>query len=256
LCIFFTQFGDEVQSLGDQQLLGQRLREIALVAKELARQAFHEFGKRMPIIDVAWSEAKGQDLALVIDDQVQLEAIESADRGLATCGSSLKDPMLMDASVVADGKRGGVDKANTTTAAQLRMQIGHQWYQQGRHQLDEALVAHQGRKLAVQMTLDIFGVVGFERAVVRLLEQDHNGHHFAGMHLRLTQTLSLTLHEQGRVPGRSKLLPEIVYGTKDFEYTHNGTSWRYTLGFFFADLTRNGSLTRTHINLRPSHPYR
>jgi hypothetical protein len=33
----------------------------------------------MPIIDVARCEAKGQQLALIVDDQVQLEAKEPAD---------------------------------------------------------------------------------------------------------------------------------------------------------------------------------
>lgn len=32
----FTQLGDEVQTVGDQQLLGEWLREIAFIAKELA----------------------------------------------------------------------------------------------------------------------------------------------------------------------------------------------------------------------------
>ena len=63
------------------------------------------------------------------------------------------------------------------------------------------------------MTLDILEGVGFERAVVRLLEEDHNGHRFARLHLCLTQTLALSFREQGRVPRRRKLLPEIVYGT-------------------------------------------
>ena len=90
----FAQFRDEVQSVGHQQLLGQRLGEIAFIAKEFAHQTCGELGNRMPIIDVARCEAKGQQLALVVDDQVQLEAVKPADRGLATSGSTGKDPML------------------------------------------------------------------------------------------------------------------------------------------------------------------
>jgi len=37
-----------------------------------------------------------------IDDQVQFEAEEPDDRGLATSGSPGKDPMLMDAWIAAD----------------------------------------------------------------------------------------------------------------------------------------------------------
>ena len=45
----------------------------------------------MPIIDIASSQAERQDLALIIDDQVELEAIEPADRGLATSSTAVKD---------------------------------------------------------------------------------------------------------------------------------------------------------------------
>jgi hypothetical protein len=57
------------------------------------------------------------------------------------------------------------------------------------------------------------------------MEEDHERHQFARMHLRRAQALSLTRHEQGAVPVRRKLLPEIVYGTKQVESTHSGTSW-------------------------------
>ena len=66
----------------------------------------------------------------------------------------------MDAGVVADRKRGGVDKADTCTVAKLRVQIGHQGHQHRGHQLHEALIAHQGRELAVQMTLHVLCVIG------------------------------------------------------------------------------------------------
>src|SRR5256885_4237280 len=107
------------------------------------------------------------------------------------CGSSSKNTVLMDAGVVADRKRGGVDKADTCTVAKLRVQIGHQWHQHGGHQLHEALIAHQGRKLAVQVTLNILRVIGFEGAVMGLLEQDEDGHDFTGIQLGRTQALSL-----------------------------------------------------------------
>ena len=65
----------------------------------------------MAIIDVARRQGKGQQLSLVIDDQVELEAIEPADRRLAACCASGKDLMLVDACNVADRKLGGVDEA-------------------------------------------------------------------------------------------------------------------------------------------------
>ena len=177
----------------------------------------------MPIIDVARGQAERQELALIIDDQVELEAIEPADRGLATSSTAVKDAMGVDASVVTDGKGGGVDKADAATLTQLGMQIGHQRNQDSGHQLDKARVAHQDRKLTAQMTVDIFGIVGFEGAVVRLVEQDENGHDFTGMHVGQTDALALPRCQQIVVPAWGKLLPKIVYGTKEFEYTHRWT---------------------------------
>jgi hypothetical protein len=70
------------------------------------------------------------------------------------------------------------------------------------------------------MTLDVFGVIGFKRAIVRLMKQDEDGHDLAGMQLGWPQALALSSCQQVLMPTRRKLLPEIVYGTKEFEYTH------------------------------------
>ncbi len=77
----FAQLGDEVKSLCDQQVQGQGLGEITFIAKELACKSCGQLRNRVLIIDVAWGQAKGQLLPLIIDDQVQLEAVEPADRG-------------------------------------------------------------------------------------------------------------------------------------------------------------------------------
>jgi hypothetical protein len=99
---FFAQLGDEAKSLGDQELLRQRLREITLITIEAPKEPAGEFRNRAPIIDIAGSQTEGQQVALGISDQVQLEAIEPADRSLPACSTSLKDAVLMDAGVVAD----------------------------------------------------------------------------------------------------------------------------------------------------------
>jgi len=55
------------------------LRDIAAISEEVANQASAQFGNRLTIIDVAWGEMKGQPLSLVVDNQVQPEAIEPID---------------------------------------------------------------------------------------------------------------------------------------------------------------------------------
>jgi hypothetical protein len=61
----------------------------------------------VPIIDIAWGEAKGQEFTLIVDNQVQLEAVEPAHGSLATGGAPGKDAVLVDAGIVTDGKRAG-----------------------------------------------------------------------------------------------------------------------------------------------------
>jgi hypothetical protein len=122
-----AQFGDEMKPLGDQELLGERLGKVAFVCKEVAEELLDQLGNGSSIINVARRQAKGQQLSLVIDDQVQLEAIKPADRVLAACRPSGKHPMLVNAGVVADGKRSGVDQADPAAAAQLGVEVGLCW---------------------------------------------------------------------------------------------------------------------------------
>ena len=52
------------------------------------------------------------------------------------------------------------------------------------------------------------------------MEEDQDGHDLAGMQLGRTSALALSRGQQTLLPLGGKLLPEIIYGTKQFEYTH------------------------------------
>jgi hypothetical protein len=66
-----------------------------------------------------------EKLALVIDDQMQLEAEEPAHRGFATSGWCSKDWVLKDTWVLAVSKRDGVDEADVHAATKRGIQISH-----------------------------------------------------------------------------------------------------------------------------------
>jgi hypothetical protein len=138
-----VQLGDQAQAQGDEKVSGQGLRDAALVSKELAEQAAHQTRHRAPIIDVARRKAEGQQLAAIADDQMQLEAIEPADRGLATGGVDGEYVMLADARIAADGLRRRIDEADAGARPKLSMQLDTQWYQHAGDELDEARVAHE-----------------------------------------------------------------------------------------------------------------
>ena len=54
---------------------GERSRHIAPICKQLAAQAFDQICNRLAVITVAWRQTTSQQLALVVDGQVQLEAV-------------------------------------------------------------------------------------------------------------------------------------------------------------------------------------
>jgi hypothetical protein len=85
--------------------------------------------------------------------------------------------VLVDARIATHRQGGGVDEADPRTAAQLRVQVGHQGNQQRWHHLDEALITKPRGKLTTQVALDILRVIGFECPVMGLMEQDHDRHH-------------------------------------------------------------------------------
>ena len=70
----------------------------------------------MAIIDVAGGELPGQQFAVMIDDQMQLEAEEPANRVLAPLRQPSKDAVLMDARILADGNRSRIHKADAGTS--------------------------------------------------------------------------------------------------------------------------------------------
>lgn len=103
--------GDEPHSVLEEELFGQWLGDVALVADELAEQPPDEARDRLAVVHVTGRQAEGEQFAALVDDQMELEAVEPADRGLTPTRVHRKDAVLVNAGVVADGQSGGVHKA-------------------------------------------------------------------------------------------------------------------------------------------------
>lgn len=75
-----AQFGDEAQSVGEQEAFGERRGDIALVAKELAEELAEETPRQAghwpSVVGIAGSETEREQLAAIIDDQMQFEAVK------------------------------------------------------------------------------------------------------------------------------------------------------------------------------------
>src|SRR5512135_2137944 len=86
----FAQPGDELEALFKEQS-SQGSRDIAAIPKQLAPQTFDQSWNRLTVINIAGSQTTGQQIAAVVDRQVQFKAVKPAHQSLATPGISCKD---------------------------------------------------------------------------------------------------------------------------------------------------------------------
>ena len=89
-----------------EALFKERLGEIAAVADQLPSQFFGHLWDRFAVIGVAGRALNRQQFTLVIDNQMEFEALEPSHAALAAPSHLGKDPMAANAPVVADGQRG------------------------------------------------------------------------------------------------------------------------------------------------------
>jgi hypothetical protein len=136
-------FGDEVYAVMHQQVLRERLGDIALVAEEFAKEPSYQARHGPTVVHVARRETNGEQLAPVIDDQMQLEPIEPAQGCFAASRIGAKDAMGVDAWCAADAQTGGIHEADARTGAELCVHIERQRQQDARQQIDEAGIADQ-----------------------------------------------------------------------------------------------------------------
>ena len=97
--------GDEMQTAPPKRL-EQLFVDIAFVGKSLAREVLCYIVHHGPVVCVARGDFQGHDLAIVIDDEVQLEAEKPPHAGLAAGSQAIEDLMAVDAAIVADGELG------------------------------------------------------------------------------------------------------------------------------------------------------
>jgi len=66
-------FGDEAQFVGDQEALGERRGDIALVPKEVSEEAAHLAGRGAAVVGGARGEAQREQIAAIVDHQMALK---------------------------------------------------------------------------------------------------------------------------------------------------------------------------------------
>jgi hypothetical protein len=121
---------------------------------------------RTTVIAVAWGQLTGEDLATIIDDQMELEPVEPVHRIFATLGQARKDTMRFDAAVVTNYWPGRNNKREAVTLTAARLQIGRKRYQDSGYQIDKTGITGHPRKLRPQVGQDVFGVECLEIPIV------------------------------------------------------------------------------------------
>ena len=108
---------------------------------------------------------------------MQLEAKEPTHARFPPSGISRKDTVLTDSFGVTHYQRSRVDEADTRASSIPALHIGKPRNHHLRYQCYKARVTHQARKFAGEMHLNVLGVIGFERPLVRLVKMNEHGHH-------------------------------------------------------------------------------
>lgn len=96
-----TALGDQLHALCKEKFK-QGLGDVALVPIDLAKEATQQLRHGLAIIDVSRRESHAQNLTLIVEDEVELEAKEPSSAALASLCLALEDLVLMDSSIVAD----------------------------------------------------------------------------------------------------------------------------------------------------------
>jgi len=135
------------------------------------------------VIHIAGCEIEGQNLTLVIDNEMQLESIKPACGAFPPVRKTIEDPMRVNPPVVTHIQRGGVDKADAATLANPALHHVYCKCQEADpHQFHKAVVADQMREIAPQIHAQMVFVIPFEGSIIRQVKQDANGHNLRQAH--------------------------------------------------------------------------
>ena len=98
----FAYVGEECEPLRPEDIM-QHVGNRAPIPEGLAKEPLGEAGDGAAVIDMPWSEPKGQECSLIIDDEMQCEAKEPAHGRLVPRRPALADLMTGNAAVMTDG---------------------------------------------------------------------------------------------------------------------------------------------------------
>lgn len=149
-----SDLADQVQPLFEELL--EHGSQVAFVSIALAPEACEHAGEHLLVVVcyIGWREQEAYQLLVFICHQVQLEAKEPAGGGLASLGDAVKDAVLVNPAVVADGQLLGVDVVMATAGREAAAVLGQEkGMEAGRaHQGEELGIGNGSGEVAVQLS--------------------------------------------------------------------------------------------------------
>lgn len=130
-----ADLGDQVQTTLPA-FVEEALRHVASIRDELAGQALGQVGDGLAIIDVARRDPKREQLATVVDDEVELEAVEPAHGMLTAPRDLLEHLVTVDPAVVTNDPSGRIGEGDAGIRAMTRLERHTERHQRTRDQRD------------------------------------------------------------------------------------------------------------------------
>jgi len=169
-----------------EEVLKEILFDVPLVGKHFTVE---HFGEDLPhsgvsIVYVCGSQTEGEDVAHLVAQQMQLEAMTPAHRSFFVLGKSIKHLVKSPSHVVAYGNHRAVYEINTRAFSKtFDAHEGHQVEEHAGHEFHEMRVGNSLREVACQMFLDEKEVIVLEVAERTKMVVQQNGHDFVLRHL-------------------------------------------------------------------------
>ena len=202
------------------------MADVALVAEETAPQVFDQMRHGPAVVHIARRQVAREQLAAVVDDEVELKAVKPAHTALPPPGGVEEDFVLRDAQVVADGQSRRVHERDARTRAEAGVEVAPERGERVALQLDEALVADEARERPGPLLHHLLGVEGFEVAVARQMKEHEDGHHLGERERAGVATAESAAGQQPPPPGGFKEQTEVVYVAEQGYNIHQENSLR------------------------------
>ena len=185
----------------DEEHLEKSLADIAPVPAELALDVLHValVPERVAVIGIAWGNHEVEYFSAVVDDQVQLEAVEPAHGGLSFPGQTGESTVRVHALDVAHSQCRRIREADAGALAQKH--VLDEQRQAEDHlllQFHEAAVGGEDGEQVPHVAAEVFQVEVLEAAEASGVEQDEYDHY-----LRIT-------HVVGLVPAAFAVIPSLL----------------------------------------------